>query len=56
MADLAQLQQAIEAGDRATAVEITKAAVAEGANPKEVLDAMTAAMDVVGAKFQHGEQ
>jgi len=55
MADLAQLQQAVEAGDRATAVEATQAALGEGTDPKTVLDAMTAAMDVVGAKFQEGE-
>lgn len=55
MADLAQLQQAVEEGDRATAVEITQAAVDEGMNPKALLDAMTAAMDVVGSKFQDGE-
>ena len=55
MAELSLLQQAIEVGDRATAVEITQAAVDEGSNPKDVLDAMTVAMDVVGAKFQAGE-
>ncbi len=55
MADLAQLQQAVEVGDRTKAIEITQAAVDEGMNPKDVLDAMTSAMDVVGAKFQEGE-
>ena len=55
MADLAQLQQAVEEGDREAAVEITQAALAEGISPKEVLDAMTAAMDVVGARFQRGD-
>ena len=55
MAELSLLQQAIEVGDRATAVEITQAAVDEGLNPKDVLDVMTVAMDVVGAKFQAGE-
>jgi 5-methyltetrahydrofolate--homocysteine methyltransferase len=55
MADLAQLQQAVEAGDRAKAIQITQAAIDEGTNPKDVLDAMTSAMDVVGAKFQEGE-
>ncbi len=55
MADLAQLQQAVEEGDREAAVEITQAALTEGISPKEVLDAMTAAMDVVGARFQRGD-
>jgi 5-methyltetrahydrofolate--homocysteine methyltransferase len=55
MADLAALQAAIEAGDRATAVAITTAAVAEGADPRAVLDAMTAAMEVIGRKFACNE-
>ncbi|MGA9597738.1 MAG: corrinoid protein [Acidimicrobiia bacterium] len=55
MADLAKLQQAVEEGDREAAVEITQAALTEGISPKEVLDAMTAAMDVVGARFQRGD-
>jgi 5-methyltetrahydrofolate--homocysteine methyltransferase len=52
MADLAALTAAIEAGDRATAVTITRDAVAEGLDPRTVLGAMTAAMEVIGAKFQ----
>jgi 5-methyltetrahydrofolate--homocysteine methyltransferase len=55
MADLAALTAAIEAGDRTTAVAITTAAVAEGADPQSVLDAMTAAMEVIGGKFAAGE-
>jgi 5-methyltetrahydrofolate--homocysteine methyltransferase len=55
MADLAALQAAIEAGDRATAVAITTAAVAEAADPRAVLDAMTAAMEVIGRKFACNE-
>lgn len=55
MADLADLKQAVEVGDRSKAVEVTQAAVDDGMNPKEVLDAMTSAMDVVGAKFQAGD-
>jgi 5-methyltetrahydrofolate--homocysteine methyltransferase len=55
MVDLADLQQAVEAGDRNKAVELTQAAVDDGMNPKDVLDVMTSAMDVVGAKFQQGE-
>jgi 5-methyltetrahydrofolate--homocysteine methyltransferase len=52
MADLAALTAAIEAGDRATAVRITREAVEEGLDPRTVLGAMTAAMEVIGAKFQ----
>ena len=55
MADLAALTAAIEAGDRATAVRITQAAVDEGLDPRTVLGAMTAAMEVIGAKFQCNE-
>jgi 5-methyltetrahydrofolate--homocysteine methyltransferase len=52
MADLAALTGAIEAGDRATATAVTQEAVDEGMDPRTVLDAMTAAMEVVGARFQ----
>jgi 5-methyltetrahydrofolate--homocysteine methyltransferase len=52
MADLAALTAAIEAGDRATATAVTQEAVDEGMDPRTVLDAMTAAMEVIGAKFQ----
>ena len=52
MADLAALTAAIEAGDRATAVRITREAVDEGVDPRTVLGAMTAAMEVIGARFQ----
>jgi len=52
MADLAALTAAIEAGDRATAVRITREAVDEGLDPRAVLGAMTAAMEVIGARFQ----
>jgi len=55
MADLAALTAAVEAGNRTAAAELTKAAIDEGTDPKTVLDAMTAAMDVVGRKFQEGE-
>ena len=55
MADLAALTAAIEAGDRATAIAITREAVDEGMDPRAVLGAMTAAMDVIGAKFQCNE-
>ena len=55
MADLAALTAAIEAGDRATATAVTQEAVDEGMDPRTVLDAMTAAMEVIGAKFQCNE-
>jgi 5-methyltetrahydrofolate--homocysteine methyltransferase len=55
MADLAALTAAIEAGDRAAATAITREAVDEGLDPKAVLGAMTAAMEVIGAKFQCNE-
>jgi 5-methyltetrahydrofolate--homocysteine methyltransferase len=52
MADLEALKTAIEAGDRATATRVTSEAVAEGMDPRTVLDAMTAAMEIIGRKFQ----
>ena len=55
MADLAALTAAVEAGNRKDAAALTQAAVDEGLEPKTILDAMTAAMDVVGRKFQEGE-
>jgi 5-methyltetrahydrofolate--homocysteine methyltransferase len=55
MADLAALTAAVEAGNRTAAAELTRAAVDEGTDPTVILDAMTAAMDVVGRKFQEGE-
>jgi 5-methyltetrahydrofolate--homocysteine methyltransferase len=55
MADLAALTAAVEAGNRTAAAELTQAALDAGVGPAEVLGAMTAAMDVVGRKFQDGE-
>jgi 5-methyltetrahydrofolate--homocysteine methyltransferase len=55
MADLAALMAAIEAGDRVSAVRITREGVEEGLDPRTILGAMTAAMDVIGAKFQSNE-
>ncbi len=55
MADLEALRTAIEAGDRATATAITGQAVDEGMDPRTVLDAMTAAMEVIGGRFQRNE-
>ncbi len=55
MAHLAALTAAVEAGNRAAATVETQSALDDGVDPREVLGAMTAAMDVVGRKFQDGE-
>jgi 5-methyltetrahydrofolate--homocysteine methyltransferase len=55
MADLKALGAAIEAGDRTTAVRITGEAIDEGVSPQTILDSMTAAMAVVGARFSANE-
>jgi len=55
MTDLAVLTTAIEAGDRAKAVQATTAAVADGVDPRVILAAMTQAMGVVGGLFQRNE-
>jgi len=56
MADLKSLADAVIKGDQATAVEITKAAIQEGAAPKSVLeDGLIAGMDVVGTRFKANE-
>jgi 5-methyltetrahydrofolate--homocysteine methyltransferase len=55
MADLAALTAAIEAGNRVAAADLTRVATDDGIDPREVLGAMTAAMDGVGRKFQDGE-
>ncbi|KPK38054.1 MAG: methyltransferase [Phycisphaerae bacterium SG8_4] len=56
MADLKALADAVIKGDQNTAVEITKAALAEGMPAKSVLDeGLIAGMDVVGARFKKNE-
>jgi 5-methyltetrahydrofolate--homocysteine methyltransferase len=55
MTDLTTLQLAIEQGDRAAAVRITQAAIDDGTDPRSTLDAMTAAMNVVGTRYQCNE-
>jgi len=56
MADLKALADAVIKGDQNTAVEITKAALAEGMAAKSVLDAgLIAGMDVIGASFKKNE-
>ncbi len=55
LADLAALTAAVEAGNRTAAAAETQAALDAGVDPRTILGAMTAAMDVVGRKFQEGE-
>jgi 5-methyltetrahydrofolate--homocysteine methyltransferase len=55
MADLAALTAAVEAGDRATAVSLTQAAIDEGVEPDTILGAMTTAMTEVGRRFACNE-
>ena len=54
-ADLSALTAAIEAGDRPRATTSTRSAIEAGLKPEEILAAMTAAMDVVGQRFQANE-
>ncbi|MHB8400143.1 MAG: corrinoid protein [Candidatus Limnocylindrales bacterium] len=55
MTDLQQLTLAIESGDRVAAVAATRAAIDEGLDPATILGAMTAAMEIVGERFQRNE-
>jgi 5-methyltetrahydrofolate--homocysteine methyltransferase len=56
MADLKALADAVIKGDQNTALEITKAALAEGTAAKDILDnGLIAGMDVVGARFKKNE-
>jgi 5-methyltetrahydrofolate--homocysteine methyltransferase len=55
MPDLSALTAAVEAGNRTAAATETQAALDAGVDPREVLGAMTSAMDVVGRRFQEGE-
>ncbi len=55
MADLAALSNAIETGDRTAAAQFAQAAIDQAVDPHEILAAMTAAMDVVGGRFQRNE-
>lgn len=55
MTDLAALTAAIEAGDRDAAARITSDAIEDGLDPQTILDAMTAAMALIGARFSSGE-
>ena len=56
MADLKALCDAVIKGDQATTVEITQAAIDEGANPETILnEGLIAGMDVVGQRFSKNE-
>lgn len=56
MADLKALADAVIKGDQNKALEITKAAIAEGTAAKEILDnGLIAGMDIVGARFKRNE-
>ena len=56
MADLKALSDAIIKGDQKTAVEITKAALAEGMAPGSILeDGLIAGMNVIGTRFKANE-
>ena len=56
MAELKALADAIIKGDQNSAVEITKAALAEGTAAESVLnDGLIAGMDVIGARFKKNE-
>ena len=56
MADLKALADAVIKGDQTTAVEITKAALAEGVAAKSILDeGLISGMDVIGARFKKNE-
>jgi 5-methyltetrahydrofolate--homocysteine methyltransferase len=55
MLDLATLTAAVEQGDRRGAVDLVGQAIAAGAPPQAILDAMTGAMATVGARFSANE-
>lgn len=55
MADTSALAAAIERGDRAAAVGLTREAIDAGMAPDAVLAAMSGAMDRIGTRFQANE-
>ena len=55
MPDLSNLSDAVQAGNRTAAADLTQRALDDGIDPRQILGAMTAAMDVVGRRFQDGE-
>jgi 5-methyltetrahydrofolate--homocysteine methyltransferase len=55
MADLEKLSEAIKTGNRDDAVALTQEAIDASTAPQQILDAMVAAMDDVGQRFQRSE-
>ena len=55
MTNLESLNRAIEMGKRDDSLECTRAAIEASTPPDTILQAMVAAMDEVGRKFQCGE-
>ncbi len=56
MADLNVLSEAIIKGNQNLALEVTKAAIAEGMAAKDILDkGLIAGMDVIGGRFKRNE-
>jgi 5-methyltetrahydrofolate--homocysteine methyltransferase len=55
MPDLQKLSEAIKSGNRDSATALTKEAIAAQLAPRDILDAMVAAMDDVGRRFQCNE-
>jgi 5-methyltetrahydrofolate--homocysteine methyltransferase len=55
MPDLARLGEAIKTGNRDEAIALTQEAIDANTSPREILDVMVDAMDVVGGRFQRNE-
>jgi len=55
MSDLQALHEAIVKGDRNRAKQLVQQQIDAGTDPQQILDAMTGAMDDIGAKFQANE-
>ena len=56
MAELSNLAQAIDQGDQEKTIELTKAALDGGANPRDIITkGLQAGMAAVGEKFSSGE-
>ena len=55
MPDLNNLSEAIKTGKRDDAVELTRAAIGENVPAQDILEAMVAAMDDGGHRFQCNE-
>jgi 5-methyltetrahydrofolate--homocysteine methyltransferase len=55
MMDLSALTRAVEIGDRAGAVALTRDAMTADLEPRDILAALTGAMDIVGERFEANE-